>query len=197
MKKVGITGNIGSGKSTVSGIIKTLGYKVFESDKEVSKLLEKQDIISLIKEKFNSKKPGLVIRNKLNRNVLGEFVFSNPQELKRLEKIIHPKIWERKERFFVKNNKEKIVFLDIPLLFEKKLQNKFNYIIYTFVAKKIQKERVLKRKNMNEKKYHHIILNQNKLSESQKKKISLKLNTNNDYEQIKEKIKNFLSSISS
>ncbi len=197
MKKIGITGNIGSGKSTVSGIIKMLGYKVFESDMEVSKLFENRDIIKIIKDNFNSKITGLITENKINRDILGEFVFSNPKELKLLEKIIHPEIWERKERFFVENNKEKIIFFDIPLLFEKKLQSNFNYIIYTFVTRKIQRERVLKRKNMNEKKFNHIISNQNKLSESQKKKISLKINTNTNKAQIKKKVENFLFYITS
>ena len=59
MKKIGITGNIGSGKSTVSKIIKMLGYKVFESDKEVSKLLENVDTIKRIKAEFDSKITGL------------------------------------------------------------------------------------------------------------------------------------------
>jgi dephospho-CoA kinase len=197
MKKIGITGNIGSGKSTVSDIIKKLGYKVFESDQEVSKLLDNQEIVRVIKEEFNSKIKGLIKKDKIDRSRLSDFVFSNATGLKKLESIIHPKVWEEKEKFFIKNIKEKIVFLDIPLLFEKKLQSNFNYIIYTFVAKRIQKERVLNRKNMNEKKLNQIISNQNKLSNHQKKRISLKLNTNKNIVEIKRKIEDFLSSISS
>ena len=81
MKKIGITGNIGSGKSTVSKIIKMLGYKVFESDKEVSKLLENVDTIKRIKAEFDSKITGLTKANKINKDRLGDFVFSNPKEL--------------------------------------------------------------------------------------------------------------------
>ncbi len=197
MIKIGITGNIGSGKSTVSNIIKNLGYKVFDSDHEVSKLLENQEIIRLIKEEFNSQIKGLIKRNKIDRSKLGDFVFSNTNGLKKLENIIHPKVWKEKEKFFTENIKEQIVFLDIPLLFENKLQRNFNYIIYTFVAKRIQKERVLKRKNMSEKRLNQIISKQNKLSDHQRAKISLRINTNKNIVQIKKKIVDFLSSISS
>ena len=62
MIKIGITGNIGSGKSTVSNIIKNLGYKVFDSDHEVSKLLENQEMVRAIKEEFNSQIKGLIKR---------------------------------------------------------------------------------------------------------------------------------------
>ena len=96
---------------------------------------------------------------------------------------------EEKEKFFIKNIKEQIVFLDIPLLFENKLQRNFNYIIYTFVAKRIQKKRVLKEKNMSEKKFNQIISKQNKLSNHQKRaKISLKLNTNKNIVKLKKKL---------
>ena len=59
---------------------------------------------------------------------------------------MHPKVWERKEKFFEKNCNEPVVFLDIPLLFEKKLQSQFDFIIRTRVSDEVQKKRVLKEK---------------------------------------------------
>ena len=146
MIKIAITGNIGSGKSTVSKIIRELGFKVFDSDKEVKKALTKKDLINQISKEFKSKIPGLIKRNTIDKAKLGEFVFSNPDELKKLEQIVHPKVWESKEKFFEKNCNEPAVFLDIPLLFEKKLQSKFDFIIRTLCLRGGSKEKSIKKK---------------------------------------------------
>ena len=195
MIKIAVTGNIGSGKTTICGIIKNLGFKVFESDQEVKEILEeKEQIQSLLKE-FHLKIPGLVNKNKIDKEKLGDFVFSNPTELKKLENLIHPKVWKRKEKFLLKHKKEKLIFFDVPILFEKKLENNFDFIIYTKISKDIQKQRVLKRKNMNEKKFNLITMSQNILTAQQKKLISLELETSSDESKIKLLIRNFLKKI--
>tara|TARA_B100000212_G_C27349705_1_gene523059 strand:+ start:727 stop:1338 length:612 start_codon:yes stop_codon:yes gene_type:complete len=192
MIKIAITGNIGSGKSTITRIVRELGFKVFDSDQEVEKAMTKKDLINKISEEFKSKIPGLIKRNKIDKVKLGEFVFSNTKELKKLEQIVHPKVWESKEKFFDKNCNELVVFLDIPLLFEKKLQRNYDFIIRTFVSSKVQKERVLKRKNMTQVKFNKIIKTQAINSNVESKFISLDLNTEEDIKILKIKIKNFL-----
>ena len=192
MIKIAITGNIGSGKSTITRIVRELGFKVFDSDQEVEKAMTKKDLIKKISEEFKSKIPGLIKRNKIDKVKLGEFVFSNTKELKKLEQIVHPKVWESKEKFFDKNCNELVVFLDIPLLFEKKLQSNYDFIIRTFVSSKVQKERVLKRKNMTQVKFNKIIKTQAINSNVESKFISLDLNTEEDIKILKIKIKNFL-----
>ena len=192
MIKIAITGNIGSGKSTITRIVRELGFKVFDSDQEVDKAMTKKDLINKISEEFKSKIPGLIKRNKIDKVKLGEFVFSNTKELKKLEQIVHPKVWESKEKFFDKNCNELVVFLDIPLLFEKKLQSNYDFIIRTFVSSKVQKERVLKRKNMTQVKFNKIIKTQAINSNVESKFISLDLNTEEDIKILKIKIKNFL-----
>ena len=192
MIKIAITGNIGSGKSTITRIVRELGFKVFDSDQEVEKAMTKKDLINKISEEFKSKIPGLIKRNKIDKVKLGEFVFSNTKELKKLEQIVHPKVWESKEKFFDKNCNELVVFLDIPLLFEKKLQSNYDFIIRTFVSSKVQKERVLKRKNMTQVKFNKIIKTQAINSNVESKFISLDLNTEEDIKILKIKIKNFL-----
>ena len=147
MIKIAITGNIASGKSTISKIIRELGFKVFDSDKEVKKALTKKDLINEISKEFKSKIPRLIKKNIIDKAKLGEFVFSNPDELKKLEQIVHPKIWERKEKFFEKNCNEPVVFLDIPLLFEKKLQSKFDFIIRARVSEKFKEKSIKKKKH--------------------------------------------------
>jgi len=195
MITIAITGNIGSGKSTITKIIRELGFKVFDSDKEVKKALTNKDLINQISKEFKSKIPGLIKRNTINKDKLGEFVFSNPKELKKLEQLVHPKVWESKEKFFKKNFNEQAVFLDIPLLFEKKLQSKFDFIIRTRVSEEVQKKRVLKRKNMTNAKFDHIRKAQIDCSSVEEKFISLDINTQEDIKIIKKKIKNFLETV--
>ena len=84
------------------------------------------------------------------------------------------------------------MFLDIPLLFEKKLQSNYDFIIRTFVSSKVQKERVLKRKNMTQVKFNQIIKTQATNANVESKFISLDLNTEEDIKILKIKIKNFL-----
>ena len=195
MIKIAITGNIGSGKSTITKIIKELGYKVFDSDKEVKKALAKKGLINQIRKEFKAQIPGLIKRNEIDKAKLGEFVFSHPDELKKLEQIVHPKVWESKEKFIETNMNEPVVFLDIPLLFEKKLQSKFDFIIRTRVSEEVQKKRVLKRKNMTDAKFNHIRKTQTDYSGVERKFISLDINTEEDIETVKKKVKNFLDKI--
>ena len=195
MIKVAITGNIGSGKSTITKVIRELGFKVFDSDREVKKALIKKDLINQISKEFKSKVPGLIKRNTIDKAKLGEFVFSNPDELKKLENIVHPKVWESKEKFFEKNCNESVVFLDIPLLFEKKLQSKFDFIIRTRVSEEVQKKRVLKRRNMTTTKFNHIRRTQTDYSDIEEKHISLDINTQEDIKIIKKRVKSFLEKI--
>ena len=195
MIKIAITGNIGSGKSTITEIIRKLGFKVFDSDKEVKKALTRKDLVNQISKEFKSKIPGLIKKNTIDKAKLGEFVFSNPEELKKLEQIVHPKVWESKEKFFKRNSNEPAVFLDIPLLFEKKLQSKFDFIIRTYVSEEVQKKRVLKRKNMTFAKYNQIRKTQTDYSGVEEKFVSLDLNTEEDIKIVKKKVKNFLGKI--
>ena len=90
------------------------------------------------------------------------------------------------------NFNEFVLFLDNPLLFEKKLQSDYDFIIRTFVSSKVQKERVLKRKNMTLVKFNQIIKTQTVNTNADKKCISLDLNTEEDIKILKKKVKNFL-----
>tara|TARA_Y100000813_G_scaffold196022_1_gene178741 strand:+ start:753 stop:1358 length:606 start_codon:yes stop_codon:yes gene_type:complete len=193
MIKIAITGNIGTGKSTVAKILKEFGLKVFESDEIVNKILEEKEVLDELKITFGKKIKGLFIsQTSLNKKELGNFVFSNKEELCKLESIIHPKINIQKEIFLTKNSNESVLFFDIPLLFEKNMAEKFNFVFYTFVDEKLQKKRVLQRANMNEEKFFNILQNQNKLNKNQQNFISLKINTSLDIEKIKVIIRNFL-----
>ena len=143
MLKIAITGRIATGKTAVSKILVDLGYKVFESDKEVKKIYKDTIVVEAIRKIFSNKIPNLIEQNKINMNNLGNYVFSKKSQLKKLEEIIHPYIWEKKSFFLLMHPKEKVLFFDIPLLFEKKLQNEYDYIFYTKVGAFFRKSKIV------------------------------------------------------
>ena len=194
MKKIAITGNIGSGKTTISNILLQEGYEVFQCDKEISKLYLRSDLKKEIKIAFNNKVENLFFKNgKINKKSLSDYVFSSPASLRRLEKIVYSYLEITKTKFLKKNKKKRFIFFDIPLLFEKKQEDDYNYIIYLVLNKENQKKRVLKRKNMDEFKLKKILKNQEDLSKS--KKISLLLDTNNKRAVVKKNLLSFLKEI--
>ncbi len=191
--KIAITGKIGSGKSTVADIIKDLGYFVFESDKEVDKLFNTNNIKNKIKTLFCkiknlTNKDGLI-----NKTLLGDYVFSNKNELKNLEDLIHPLLNKEKQKFINSKKMEKILFFDIPLLFEKKLFTEYNFIIYVYVKEKIQRERVLRRKKMNKDKLEKILEAQSYNLKDYQKFISIKIDTSGDLDQTKQSLISFIN----
>ncbi len=190
--KIAITGKIGSGKSTVADIIKDLGYFVFESDKEVDKLFNSNHTKNKIKNLFYKIKNLTNKDGSINKTLLGDYVFSNKNELKNLEDLIYPLLDKEKQKFINSKKMEKILFFDIPLLFEKKLFTEYNFIIYVYVKEKIQKERVLRRKKMNKDKLEKILEAQSYNLKDYQKFISIKIDTSNDLDQIKQNLISFI-----
>ena len=191
--KIAITGKIASGKSTISKIIKKLGFPVFESDKEVNKLFREQAVKIKIKELFDDKIDNLIKKDgSINKAILGDYVFFKEEELKNLENVIHPLLNKEKLKFIDSNKNKKILFFDIPLLFEKKLFNEYNFIIYLHVKKKIQEERALKRKKMNKDKFEKILRTQNYNLKEFNQFISLKIDTSKDLDLIEKNLRSFI-----
>tara|TARA_Y100000022_G_scaffold10222_1_gene8129 strand:- start:629 stop:1240 length:612 start_codon:yes stop_codon:yes gene_type:complete len=192
--KIAITGKIASGKSTISELIKKLGFSVFESDKEVNKLFRVKSTKKKIKDLFFEKIDNLIEKDgSINKGLLGDYVFLNKDELKNLEDLIHPLLNKEKQKFIDSNKKKKILFFDIPLLFEKKLFSHYNFIIYVYVQKKIQEERVLKRKKMNKNKFEKILDVQNYNVKDYNKFISIKIDTSKDLNQIEKTLVSFIN----
>lgn len=157
MKIAAVTGSIGCGKTYISGIIKSLGYDVFDADKEVKLLYSNSYFLSLIKNKF----PLVFENNKFDKRKLRNLVFNNDSELKKLENIIHPllrkKLKEKIKKSFKNND---ILFIDAALIFEMNWDIYCDYIILADVDKNIQKQRVMKRDKISEEDYEKIIAKQ-------------------------------------
>jgi len=115
---VGITGGIASGKSTVMNIIKEKGYKVISCDDISNKVLQdkRKNVggFSRVVEAFGE---AIVVENEIDRKALGKIVFNDFEKRKQLESILHPLIRKRLEDI-IKKEKENILFVEIPLLFE-------------------------------------------------------------------------------
>ncbi len=190
---IAITGKIGTGKTTVCNLLKKEGFQVFESDKEIKKIFEKREVNHLIVKIFSKQIKNLLnSEGYINKKALSTYVFSNKKELNKLEQILYPFLEKKKERFKRKNVSKKIIFFDVPLLFEKKLHEAYDKIIFLKVNKETQRERVLKRKDMDEIKFKKILLNQRYNLNFFKKFISLEIDSSKTKSQIVKELKVFI-----
>ena len=168
---IGITGSIGMGKTTVSKMLRILKIPVFDSDTKVKEILEKNyDII----EKISKIWPETVLVNqkqkKINKEILSNKIFESKKERKKLERIIHPLVKKERKSFLKKFEKYFVVGLDIPLLYETGMDKECDYIFLVHTTKKIQRERVLMRPNMTEKKFELINNSQWSFEKKEKEK---------------------------
>ena len=174
---IGITGSIGTGKTTVSKMFKRLRIPIFDSDQRVKEILDKN---CLVKEKISKIWPDAISSNqtqrKINKLVLSNKIFKNEKERKKLENIIHPLVEKERNKFLQNSRNFKMVGLDIPLLYDTGTDKKCDYVFLMYTSKKIQKKRVLMRPNMTEKKFE--LINSAQWSFERKiKKSPFKINT--------------------
>jgi dephospho-CoA kinase len=145
MIKIGILGDIGSGKSHVA---KSFGYPVFNADVEVSKLYRKDKKI------FNKLKkilPKYIHSFPLSKNEISNAILANKFNLKKIIKFVHFEIKKKMNIFLNKNKNKKIVILDIPLLLENKINKKNDILIFVESNKLDILKRLKQRKNFNSK----------------------------------------------
>ena len=174
---IGITGSIGMGKTTISSMLKFFNIPIFDSDDEVRKILEKDkkvlekiqyiwpDVVSIKKE-----------QKKIDKFSLGNKIFQEKKNRKKLEDIIHPIVKENRMKFIHKYHKSKIVGLDVPLLYETKTNEICDFIFLVNTNKKIQQRRVLKRPKMTKEKFD-LINNAQWSYEKKKQKKPFVINT--------------------
>lgn len=149
MIKIGITGIIGSGKTTVSNLLKKKGFHVVDLDILAKKVLENKEVIEEIKANFGED----VIRNgKIHIEHLRDIVFSSKEKLQTLENIVHPKIIDEilVESKLLEAKGERFLIIDGPLIFEKGFNKQLDKIVVVSADMDIIKER-LKKRGMDEK----------------------------------------------
>ena len=145
MIRIGILGDIGSGKSFVA---KLFGYPVFNADYEVSKLYKKDKKIFI---KLNKKLPKYIFKFPIDKNEIRAAILSNKNNLKKIINIIHKEIRKKMNLFLIKNKNKKVIILDIPLLLENKINNKKDILVFVDSEKSKIKKRLKKRANFNSK----------------------------------------------
>ena len=145
MIRIGILGDIGSGKSHVAN---RFGYPVFNADREVSKLYKKNKAIF---KKLKKKLPKYISSFPINKNEITKAILSNKVNLKKIITIVHLEIRKILKLFLKKNRYKKVIILDIPLLLENKINNKNDILVFVD-SKKIEIEKRLKKRlNFNRK----------------------------------------------
>ena len=143
MIRIGILGEIGSGKSYVA---KNFGYPVFNADAEVANLYRKDKKIF---NKLKKNLPEYIFSFPINKNEISKAILAHKFNLKIIIKIIHLEIRKKMNIFLKKNKRKKIIILDIPLLFENKINKKKDILIFVQSKKYEILKRLRKRPNFN------------------------------------------------
>lgn len=154
---IGLTGSIGMGKTTTANMFADEGIPVQDADKVVHDLYTGK-AVTIIEAAF----PNTTKDNKVDRGALGKIVVGNSAAMKKLETLIHPLVKKERDIFLknAKQNNNKMVVLDIPLLFETGMDKQCDAIIVVTTTPEDQKKRVLARQGMSEGKFEKILASQ-------------------------------------
>jgi dephospho-CoA kinase len=138
---IGITGNIGSGKTTFCNLLEEKGFKVIYADEIAQQQLNQPDTLKTLIKRWGK---GIVKNGQPQRDKIAEIVFNNKSELDFLNSIVHPKTLSALQQI-VDNSTEKYLFFEIPLLFEAGLELCFDYIILIRAPREVSINRLLQK----------------------------------------------------
>lgn len=158
MKKIAITGGIGSGKSTVSEIIRDMGYTVVSADKAYSELLLNEEFVKEICELMKISPIKNDGRMTIDRKALSAIVFSDKNQLSRLNDFTHPRIMN--EIFRRAKGVEPLFFAEVPLLFERGYETEFDNVFIVRRRLDLRLSETMKRDGKTEAEVRKVIDNQ-------------------------------------
>ena len=152
MQIIGLTGGIATGKSTVSGILKNAGAVIIDADRIARDVVKKglpayQEIIDTFGDNVLSPD------GQIDRSVLGDIIFNDPQKKQLLNRIVHPHVREDTNlqlKHIEKNHPDAIVILDIPLLMEAQMHKDLSEVILVYAPEHIQIKRLMQRDGISE-----------------------------------------------
>ena len=160
-KTIAITGGIGSGKSTFCSKLKEKGFKIHSSDEQVAKIYKNPEkkFVTYLRTIGLSKS---ISKKNIDKKIISKIIFENKQIRKKLELYIF-KIVRKKRSDFIKKEKQKktkLIFIDIPLLFENNLEKQFNKVISIIASKRVRLKRLKKTRKMTENQFKNITRSQ-------------------------------------
>jgi dephospho-CoA kinase len=146
-KIIGLTGGIGSGKTTVAKMFIALGIPVFISDDEAKEIMKNHETIAEIESVFGNK---IISNHEINRSKLAEIVFNDKEQLNRLNSIIHPKVKQKFDEWHKKHDKKPFVVKESAIFFESKSHLNCHKIICVTAPLTTRIQRVMQRDKCSE-----------------------------------------------
>lgn len=143
-KVIGLTGGIGSGKSTIANFFKEFGVPVYIADDQAKKIMQTDEIVRAIKTTFGAE---LFENHVLNRAKLAEIVFKDAEKLAQLNSIVHPAVKKDFDLWLTQNNNYQFVIYEAAILFESGRYKDCDIIITVTAPEEVRINRVLKRDN--------------------------------------------------
>ena len=163
---LGITGGIGSGKTTVSDMFASIGVPVYNADLEAKKIMESSEYVKAkIHSKFGAR---AYVNGNINKNFISEKIFKNKSLLKDINNIVHPEVYSNFCEW-QSSQKSLYVIKEVAILFESKTENQFNFILTVTAPEEIRIQRIIKRDGKSKELVRSIIDNQLKDSEKIRK----------------------------
>ena len=188
---LGLTGGIASGKSTVSKKLKELGSYIIDADKISREVSDSVEILKKLEDTFGSQ---IIDNNHLDRKKLREIIFEKKEKRKLLNSIMHPIIEKKIIEEIEDNKKEKLIILDVPLLYETKLEYLCDKVLVVSIDEKIQVERLKARDKIKKKLAKKIINTQMSLAEKIKK-ADIYIENNGNLDELSKKIEMLYSQL--
>jgi dephospho-CoA kinase len=193
MITIGLTGSIGMGKSTTAAMFAEEGAPVYDADAEVHKLQAKGGAaVDAIEAAF----PGVVKDGAVDRQTLGERVFSHPEALNRLNGIIYPMLGSGRAAFFAAAEARgcDMVVLDIPKLFETGGEARMDAVVVVSAPEAVQRERVLARPGYSQARLDAILANQ--MPDAEKRaRADFVIDTGQGFEHAREQVRQVIAAI--
>ena len=195
---IGLTGGIGTGKSTVSQILKDRGFSVIDLDVISHEVIEFSSVVEKIVQNF-----GREVLDEdeagnctISREKLGKIIFANKEKRLALNSIMHPEILKvmHKKILECKSEKNKIIFVEVQLLFEVQWEKEFDYILLVAAKRDMQVRRVLERDKRSEEEALNIINSQMSLDEKREKS-DFVIENDGNMDDLNKKVDKFLKSL--